>query len=214
MIVKKILEDIERPDLELVSQTLDWEITSFKIDQVSWEEYPYKPRVTLRLAYNDNELFVKFKVREQSVRAVAAEDNGNVWEDSCVELFISPECNEYYYNLEFSCIGKKLMGYRKDRTSAVRGENDVLSTIRVHSTLGKKPFVERTGETEWSLTAAIPFKAFFSSKFRPVSGDRFTANFYKCGDKLSVPHFLSWKKIDAPTPNFHLPEFFGELFFE
>jgi hypothetical protein len=39
-------------------------------------------------------------------------------------------------------------------------------------------------------------------------------NFYKCGDSLSVPHFLSWQPIDNPTPNFHLEKFFGELDFE
>ena len=40
-----------------------------------------------------------------------------------------------------------------------------------------------------------------------------TANFYKCGDDLPEPHFVSWNKIEAPTPNFHLPKYFGEIEF-
>ena len=89
MTIAKVLEKIEMPDLELVSQTLDWEISSFKIEQVNWEAFPYKPRVTLRIGYNEKELFLKYKVREQSVRAAVAENDGNVWEDSCVEMFVS-----------------------------------------------------------------------------------------------------------------------------
>ena len=37
------------------------------------------------------------------------------------------------------------------------------------------------------------------------------ANFYKCGDKTAHPHYLSWSPIDTPKPDFHRPDFFGEL---
>ena len=39
-------------------------------------------------------------------------------------------------------------------------------------------------------------------------------NFYKCGDHLSVPHFLSFAPIGVPKPDFHRPEFFCTLEFE
>ena len=39
-------------------------------------------------------------------------------------------------------------------------------------------------------------------------------NFYKCGDMLSKPHFLSWNPIDTPSPDFHVPASFGLLTFE
>jgi hypothetical protein len=39
-------------------------------------------------------------------------------------------------------------------------------------------------------------------------------NFYKCGDELGVPHFVSWTKIKTDSPAFHMPEFFGGLEFE
>jgi len=214
MTIAKVLEKIEMPDLELVSQTLDWEISSFKIEQVNWEAFPYKPRVTLRIGYNEKELFLKYKVREQSVRAAVAENDGNVWEDSCVEMFVSLQGSMDYYNLELSCIGKRLLGYHKVGEEAVRADKSVLSSIRVLSSLVNKPFPEKHGETEWNITVAIPFKAFWKDRFAPVSGDKITGNFYKCGDKLTVPHFLSWKKIDFEKPNFHLPQFFSELEFE
>ena len=45
------------------------------------------------------------------------------------------------------------------------------------------------------------------------SGLKAKVNLYKCGDKLSQPHFLSWKPISAPKPDFHLPEFFEQIKF-
>jgi hypothetical protein len=40
------------------------------------------------------------------------------------------------------------------------------------------------------------------------------ANFYKCGDELPTPHFLSWNPIEWKEPSFHRPEQFGKLIFE
>ncbi len=40
------------------------------------------------------------------------------------------------------------------------------------------------------------------------------ANFYKCGDELQTPHFLSWNPIEIEKPDFHRPDFFGTLRFE
>ena len=47
-----------------------------------------------------------------------------------------------------------------------------------------------------------------------LDGRDMRANFYKCGDKLTTPHFLSWNKIDLPSPCFHCPPFFGQIHFE
>ena len=35
----------------------------------------------------------------------------------------------------------------------------------------------------------------------------------KCGDDLTVPHFLSWNPIKTEKPDFHRPEFFGTVKF-
>ncbi|WP_414481477.1 carbohydrate-binding family 9-like protein [Caldicoprobacter sp.] len=42
-------------------------------------------------------------------------------------------------------------------------------------------------------------------------GKRIKANFYKCGDKTKYPHWGCWNRIDTPHPDFHRPEFFGDL---
>ena len=47
-----------------------------------------------------------------------------------------------------------------------------------------------------------------------LKGKTLRANFYKCGDKLQQMHFLSWNPIDVPKPDFHRPDFFGEVTFQ
>jgi hypothetical protein len=80
---------------------------------VNWIEFPYKPDVSVQIAFNENELFLRYQVKEQSVKAEIKESNGWVWTDSCVEFFLSPEGNDEYYNLEMNCIGTILFGFRK-----------------------------------------------------------------------------------------------------
>ena len=61
---------------------------------------------------------------------------------------------------------------------------------------------------------AIPLATFFHDDLSALSGRRARANFYKCGDRLSKPHFLAYFPIGLPQPDFHCPDFFGDLVFE
>jgi hypothetical protein len=65
----------------------------------------------------------------------------------------------------------------------------------------------------WNMSLIIPFKAFFKHDIKSFEGIKAKGNFYKCGDKLPQPHFLSWNPVRVPKPDFHRPEFFGELNF-
>ena len=67
---------------------------------VNWAEYPYKPKVSFRIAHTKDSILLHFKVREESVRAKYGEDNGSVWTDSCVEFFSIPAGDGIYYNIE------------------------------------------------------------------------------------------------------------------
>ena len=68
--------------------------------------------------------------------------------------------------------------------------------------------VDIQGPAAWSLELEIPFALICGEGVCPT---RLLANFYKCGDKTAVPHFLSWNPVEVPSPDFHRPEFFGEL---
>lgn len=214
MKVLEILPGFTDPPLELVSETLDLETESLMVETINWEEYSYKPDVAVQIGYNEQELFLQYRVREQAVKAEITENNGRVWTDSCVEFFLSPQGNDEYYNLEVNCIGTALLGFRKKGGQATHATDELVDSIRRISSLGDEAFAERKKETEWQITMAIPWEVFFNHGLKPVKGKKMRGNFYKCGDELSVPHFVSWTKIGTEKPSFHAPEFFGGLEFE
>lgn len=199
-----------------VPALLDKENVSFQpIDQVNWpKEYPYKPEVKFRIAYTGNAILLNYRVKEASVRAKYAGYNEAVWTDSCVEFFIIPGEDNTYYNVETNCIGTILVGAGAGRDNREHAPANVLDKVSRWSSLGSEPFDERIGETEWELALVLPYEVFFKNNVTSLDGKTVRANFYKCGDELETPHFLSWNKIDVPSPNFHLPEFFGTLTFE
>lgn len=211
MKVQHLLEGFTNPPLELIGETLNQEVIPLKLEMANWEEFPYRPEVTVQIAYNENELFLQYHVREQSVKAEITKSNGRVWTDSCVEFFLSPDGNDDYYNLEMNCIGTALLGFRKKGEEAIHATEEQISTIRRTSSLGDLPFPEKKKLTEWTITIAVPWNVFFKHNLKPISGKKMRGNFYKCGDELSVPHFISWTKIKTEKPSFHEPAYFGGL---
>ena len=178
---------------------------------VNWQEYPYQPEVKFRAAHTGDSILLHYQVTEASVRAVALEDDGRVWEDACVEFFLSPEGNDFYYNFECNCAGKLLLHGGPAGTERPGASEDVLRSVQRWASLGNEPFEERVGECTWEVALVIPACVFEESPLSLEEGAVLCANFYKCGDELSVPHFVSWNAIQVPSPDFHRPEYFGQL---
>lgn len=213
IIINEIFKSVDNPSLELVADTLDKETSTFAIDKQNWPLSDYKPKAMVNMGYNESELFLKFSVEEEAIRAVNTENNSKVSQDSCCELFISPDSNDCYYNFEFSCIGTLLMGYRKMGEQATRPSAEFMAQIRRRSSLGNEPFDVKEGNFCWTLTVAIPLHAFFAHKLRNLKNHSVSANIYKCGDKLPKPHYLSLFPINTEKPSFHRPDYFGILHF-
>ena len=206
MKVKKI--DMTGRTLEEVFAT----ITPTKIACCNWkEEYPYAPDVEFRLFHTGSHLHVRFDVTEQYTVARIAEDNGDVWTDSCCEFFFSLD-GEKYYNVETNCIGRMLIGhYTAPKENLIRAGEEILSQVQRITSLGTEPFGEREGDNSWSLMLSLPTAVFHQDDIKSWDGLRLKANLYKCGDGLTKPHYLSWLPIDTPQPNFHCPPYFGDL---
>jgi len=213
MLVKKIdIADVN--DLNSVAERMTV-LENNAIGYVNWcDRFPSTAEVYFKMAHNGECLFLHYFVEENEVLANVTEDNGAVWTDSCVEFFISFGNSAYYYNAEFTCTGKALLGYRKDRDNVEKATENVLSSIKRLASLGTEPFGRKEGCLLWNILIAIPASAYWRSGLNTFDGIKARANFYKCGDNLIRPHYLSWKEIKSDKPNFHLPEFFGELEFE
>ena len=213
LIIKKI--NASAVEASAVPALLDASGIEFNpIETVNWKEYPYQPSVKFRAAHIGHAVLLHYQVAEASVRAVATADDGRVWEDACVEFFLSPESNDFYYNLECNCVGKLLLHGGAAGTERPGASEEVLKSVKRWASLGTEPFEERVGECTWEVALVIPTSAIFRHSIESLDGKTMRANFYKCGDLLQTPHFLSWSPIDLPQPKFHCPEFFGEVVFE
>lgn len=200
------------PHLDEVSTTIVKHGNEISINEVNWPDYSYKPEVTLFTAYTNREILLKYRVFEQYILALNTCINSPVYKDSCVEFFISSG-NGFYYNFEFNCIGITYVGYGEQRKNRVLIDEELVSAIRTFSTLGDKKIDIRKMDQPWELTIAIPFSLFSEKEFLSPQKFPFKANFYKCGDDLPVPHYLSWNSIEVKSPDFHRPEFFADINF-
>ncbi|MDP6629378.1 MAG: carbohydrate-binding family 9-like protein [Kiritimatiellia bacterium] len=181
------------------------------IDILNWPAFDYRPNVRFAAGYGGGDLCVRFAVEEDAVLAEKTETNDSVCQDSCVEMFIAPH-SDVYFNFEFNCIGTALVGRGRGRHDLECLDPSLIGSIRRSSSLGSEPFPERRERTAWQLTVAIPLTILGLNE-DDLPGHTCRANFYKCGDRLSQPHYLSWNPINTPTPDFHRPECFGVVRF-
>ncbi len=201
------------PELEQIGSELDKIGSGELIDSVNWNDFTYKPDVRFNIACTDRELMLKYYVREEYVKAEMTTPDQAVWEDSCIEFFVSPDDTGVYYNLEVNPIGTCLLGVGSSRTDRIRSDISVIKKIRIEGSMGSVPFKEKSGNIYWTITLAIPFEVLHFNMTGSLKNKTIRANFYKCGDKLSKKHYLSWNKIETIKPDFHQPAYFGLLRF-
>jgi len=214
MITVKYVKDVDVTSLASIEKSMAG-IKPLDVAVCNWpKEFPYVPQVQLRMCHTCSHLILKWDVREKCTAARECGDNCRTWTDSCVEFFFQPAGEEKYYNLEATCIGNILMGWRPGREGAIPATDEQLSCIGRFPSLGREPFAERLGDNNWSLVLTIPTEAYTHSDIKTFCGLKGRFNAYKCGDELSTPHFLSFAPITTQNPDFHRPEFFTEISFE
>lgn len=183
---------------------LDWskaetaEISTFK-----WFT-DYAPETNAKLLIlKDKGIAAKYCCREKNPKAIYTKFYEDVYKDSCMEFFFAFKKDGIYVNCEMNSNGAALIGVGKGRDNRVR-----LDQIITPPTV--KAFV---GEDYWTVEVFfdIPtLKAIFG-EFSLESGTVIYGNFYKCGDQTAHEHYGMWAEVGTETPDFHCPEFFGEL---
>ena len=207
--VKCISKIVDENSIEAVSVALD-SFEKHKLDSVPWAAFPYKPKVSFSIAYNLSNIFLKFFVAEKHLRAETLLTNGPVHEDSCVEFFIRFDKDAPYYNIEFNSVGTGLIGYGTTRNNRKLLSTDLVKKLQKKSLI----YSDKGKGSEWELALAIPLTTFIYTPLLKLKDSNCSGNFYKCGDLLPEPHFITWANINAETPDFHLPQYFGKLLFE
>jgi hypothetical protein len=208
------------PSINADWNTRPWKSAqNLRLSNFMGERPSHFPETKVKLLYDDQNIYVIFKVRDRYVRAIEKEINGKVWMDSCVEFFFSPggDTERGYFNFEANCKGVFLFQYHLDngQTSGFVSREDC-EKVRISHSLSQNVEQEIAEPLEWRLEYSIPISVLkkYMKVEEPGPGVNWRANFYKCADKTSHPHWLTWSPVDYPRPKFHLPEFFGKLVFE
>lgn len=183
-------------------------LTRHSIAALNWPEFPYQPAAEFAIAYQEDQLFLKYDVAEKDIKTTYLVSNDPVYKDSCVEFFLAIGDDNQYYNLEFNCIGTCRAGYGTGREGRELLPKHLIEKIKHRSF-----FKLKDGLVYWELTLAIPLEVFCHHSLKTFKGLTGRANFYKCGDDLPVPHFLSWNPIQTEEPDFHQSAFFGDIEF-
>lgn len=199
-------------DIETVSAMLD-ALPENKIDHQPWPEFKTHVHANFSIAHSNEAVLLKYKVTEESLKVSTFETNGKVHKDNCVEFFISFGTDKAYYNIEMNCIGIGLIAYGKGRLNRKFLPKQLVEKIKTYIKIKTLP-EDKLVNYSWEITLIIPISVFAQSDLQTLKNETGNGNFFKCGDDLPQPHFLSWNKIEAGKPDFHLPEFFGALTFE
>ena len=204
--IKVPLVNFDTLDLDSV---MELQAARFDVNTVNWpSEFPYAPVCAGRIARTEGSLVVDFRVSGLDLRAENKEDNGSQWEDSCVEFFVEDPDGSVYYNFEINALGKVLACSGPDRNHRTPRPADEMKAIARFASVSKVDSVKE-GLQNWRVCIIIPFELIgIDPENLPK---KIRANFYKCGDLTAHPHYVSWAPIDTPQPDFHRPEFFGEL---
>lgn len=193
-------------------ETVDWELLpAARIDTYSWLENGYCPPAEARLTFLPGVGFaLRMTCKEREPRAVYRQYNDPVYTDSCLEFFAAWAdglSDARYMNLEMNSNGALLSAIGAGRKARIP-----VRTV----TGGALPQVKATiHPQDWNVTALIPLELLErlygipAATFRP--GYRFRGNFYKCGDETPQPHYGMWSPVLTEKPDFHRPEYFGEL---
>ena len=205
------LDDRELRDL-LISEGAQGEIA-----HQEWTRYR-RPKgevsVNFSLGFDGTDLFVLYRIREPELRAVHRSMQDPVYEDSCVEIFISNPENTRYVNLEFNALGACLGGIGEARANRSKLPEDWMRSLGIWSSYreGLEFGIGFLGA--WELLARIPLgTSGLLDGLKDLGGTNLRANLYKCGDKLRFPHYIARNAIDLPNPDFHQSRFFGSLIF-
>jgi hypothetical protein len=202
------LDSLENPN-DIVN-CLDERAPRRTIESVNWEKvYPYRPLTTFTIAHSGKNIYIDFFVRCNYLRAENYENQSPVSADSCVEFFVEPTGELPYWNFEFNCIGAINASHRSERRSPVRLSDDELARIKRFPSCGTRPFRELEGLFTWNLLVVIPLDLMgVEYHGEPIA---MRGNFYKCASAATQPHYMSWNPIETDKPDFHRPDFFGDI---
>jgi len=169
----------------------------------------YKPHVVFTLGQNPIGFTMDITVFEKDPKREKTEHLQFVHEDSCVEWFVNfmPEKCDRYFNFEVNANGIMNVAFRKDRYEKQLLSPEDIESLKIRTEIH---------EAHWNVSYIVPFSLI--QKYIPAytftPGMKIKTNFYKCGAMTAFPHHGIWNAMPLEKPDFHQPDYFGEVILE
>lgn len=171
-----------------------------------WDDNGYKPKVEYILSMDEAGFCMHMTIYEQNPRRVETEHQRDIYMDSCAEWFanFAPEICDRYFNFEVNANGAMHVAFRKDRYEGTMLTQEDIAALDIQAKI--------SGD-KWEVYYRVPFTLIkkYIPDYRFEEGMQIRTNFYKCGDGTEFPHFGIWKEYPLLEPDFHRPEYFGEI---
>jgi hypothetical protein len=176
-----------------------------KMNLYPWDNAGYTPEATLKMVYNESALRVCLYAAVETPTVLTNQDDGPVWEDDCLELFLAPYAEDPdYINFECNALGAMVIGKAASRAD----RQNLIAALKPQMGVYTVNYPGKGFEVHYTL----PLAALAELYNKPLlkKGDMMRLNAYKCGEATPIPHFGMLFPIENPTPDFHRPEFFQE----
>jgi hypothetical protein len=180
-----------------------------KIDVFPWGSSTDAPESYAVLAYDQGGIYIFMRSDETVIRAEQRVQNGPIYTDSCLEFYLMPDrLDGRYFNFECNPLGVMYISVGRERA----GRTLISSEGPEYFKMKALRFPEKCDVEYWSVSYYVPFV--FIEKYVPSFNHdtrNMRGNFYKCGNLLPKPHWGCWNRVEALKPDFHRPEYFGQI---
>ena len=173
------------------------------------------PRLATSVAafYDDEYLSILFSSSDDLVRSTLFAHDAPLYEEDVVEIFITPDVLERYYELEVSPRGTVFDA----RVDSPDGERATMHVDRAWNCEGLVAAVRQVTESHGSTTVdtivRIPFAAL--ERNTPEAGETWRANFFRIDRHPEAgDEFSAWQPTMKNPADFHVPAAFGTLCFQ
>ncbi|CAN5256774.1 hypothetical protein BH10ACI1_BH10ACI1_22260 [soil metagenome] len=172
------------------------------------ENAPQGRKFKAKLLWSDSAIYVRFEANQTETLIVSETPNlktktKGLWERDVCEIFLAPNRAEFrkYFEFEIAPNGEWIdLGiYQKpdERITDWEYNSEMKSAARIE-------------ENKIVMAIKVEWKAFGKS---PKQGDVWMGNLFRAVGSESNRGYLAWSPTMTNSPNFHVPEKFGEFEF-
>lgn len=202
--IKHIAEELKELDDPAWSSAKPVKVKSYW----SGQRAPVKRRFVACLLWSDNALYIKFDANQGEPPVIhnfpkLDQKTPGLWKRDVCEVFLAPDRSNPNQYMEFEVAPS---GEWLDLKVSKHGDERIIddsweSGMRTMTRIGHD-LIEMAIRVEWSAFGGAP---------KP--GDTWLGNLLRCVGAGKNRGYLAWSATRTETPDFHVPERFGEFVF-